>query len=143
MKKLNGEGGAVAMKNSNSVKIFWACLAAFIVVALVMVLNPFHASALDSLFGQIETLATEIYGKLIAIAGILVGVVTVWCLIVRIINKNPRTIDEATQWMKRAWIALFIILVVGVGFQLVKQFSDETNKGAGVTDTSKPWEAVK
>lgn len=141
MKKLNGEGGAVAMKNSNSVKIFWACLAAFIVVALIMLLNPFHAGALDSLFDQFETLATNLYGKLVAIAGVLVAVVSVWCLIVRIINKNPRTIDEATQWMKRAWIALFIIMILGVGYSLVKQFSDEANKG--VTNKDQPWETIK
>ena len=54
-------------------------------------------------------LFTDIYGELVAISTIVPVTVAAIALLVRMISRNQRAVDEATSWLKRiviTWIVL-------------------------------------
>ncbi len=51
----------------------------------------------------------DIYGELVAISTIVAVTVAAIALLVRMISRNQRAVDEATSWLKRiviTWIVL-------------------------------------
>lgn len=51
----------------------------------------------------------DIYGELVAISTIVAVIVAAIALLVRMISRNQRAVDEATSWLKRiviTWIVL-------------------------------------
>lgn len=51
----------------------------------------------------------DIYGELVAISTIVAVIVAAIALLVRMISRNQRAVDEATSWFKRiviTWIVL-------------------------------------
>ena len=51
----------------------------------------------------------DIYGELVAISTIVAVTVAAIVLLVRMISRNQRAVDEATSWLKRiviTWIVL-------------------------------------
>ena len=51
----------------------------------------------------------DIYGELVAISTIVAVTVAAIALLVRMISRNKRAVDEATSWLKRiviTWIVL-------------------------------------
>ena len=63
----------------------------------------------DNVFDRIQSIVADIYGQLVAISTIVAVTVASIALIVRMISRNQRAVDEATSWLKRivvAWIVL-------------------------------------
>lgn len=51
----------------------------------------------------------DVYGQLVAISTIVAVTVAAVALIVRMVSRNQRAVDEATSWLKRiviTWIVL-------------------------------------
>lgn len=63
----------------------------------------------DTIWNRFSTIMKDVYGEIVGISTI-VGVTTAAiALIVRMISRNQRAVDEATSWLKRivvTWIVL-------------------------------------
>lgn len=96
----------------------------------------FHAlgPTINNLMGEAKTSLVAVYNGLLGIVTVLAVVICGWCFMVKMFSKNPRSIDEATQWIKRvaiAWLCFMLLSVfVNIGADLVSQ------SGA---NTSNPW----
>lgn len=92
------------------------------------------SATIQSLLNTIEAALEQIYTGLLAIVTILAVVICAWCFCVKMFSKNPRSIDEANQWMKRvaiAWLCFMLLSVfVKIGLDIV------TDSGA---NTATPW----
>ena len=63
----------------------------------------------DTIWDRFSTIMKDIYGKLVAISTIVAVTVAATALIVRMVSRNQRAVDEATSWLKRivvTWIVL-------------------------------------
>ena len=62
----------------------------------------------DTIWNRFSTIMKDVYGEIVGISTI-VGVTAAIALIVRMISRNQRAVDEATSWLKRiviTWIVL-------------------------------------
>lgn len=91
-------------------------------------------TTIDTLFGVASEGLQSIYGGLLGVVTILAIAICAWCFCVKMFSKNPRSIDEANQWIKRvaiAWLCFMLLSVfVAIGVDIVK------SSGAS---TSEPW----
>ena len=67
----------------------------------------------DSIFDRIRSIVTDIYGQIVAISTIVAVTVASIALIVRMISRNQRAVDEATSWLKRIVVAWIILNSLG------------------------------
>ena len=92
------------------------------------------SATIQSLLNTIQAALEQIYTGLLAIVTILAVVICAWCFCVKMFSKNPRSIDEANQWMKRvaiAWLGFMLLSVfVKIGLDIV------TDSQA---NTTTPW----
>ena len=92
------------------------------------------SATIQSLLNTIQSALESIYAGLLAIVTVLAVVICAWCFCVKMFSKNPRSIDEANQWMKRvaiAWLCFMLLSVfVKIGLDIVTD--SEAN-------TSTPW----
>ena len=59
--------------------------------------------------GGLYTASQDVYGELVAISTIVAVTVASIALIIRMVSRNQRAVDEATGWLKRiviTWIVL-------------------------------------
>ena len=132
MKKLFNSG-----KASMSTKAALAALAVGALSVGTAVANPMNASIQTTINGFLTTIKTAleaIYGGMLAVVTVIAVVICGWCFMVKMFSKNPRSIDEASQWMKRvciAWLGFMLLSVfVKIGLDIV------TDSGA---NTATPW----
>ena len=55
----------------------------------------------------------DVYGELVAISTIVAVTVAAIALLVRMISRNQRSVDEATSWLKRIVITWIILNSLG------------------------------
>lgn len=123
---------------NKSSKVTKASVAALAVAALsvgTVAAAPLHATGtITTLMNKAKDILQDIYKGLLGIVTVLAVVICAWCFCVKMFSKNPRSIDEANQWMKRvaiAWLCFMLLSIfVKVGLDIV------TSSGAN-TDT--PW----
>ena len=63
----------------------------------------------DTIWDRFSTIMKDVYGQLVGISTIVAVTVAAIALIVRMISRNQRAVDEATSWLKRivvTWIVL-------------------------------------
>lgn len=61
------------------------------------------------MWDRFSMIMKDIYGELVAISTIVAVIVAAIALLVRMISRNQRAVDEATSWFKRiviTWIVL-------------------------------------
>jgi len=83
---------------------YW-CLVA-ICSGLILSLQPVFA---ETIWARFSTIMKDVYGNLVGISTIIAVVAAAVALLVRMISRNQRAVDEATSWLKRI-IATWIIL---------------------------------
>ena len=74
--------------------------------AMLISLQPVMA---DTIWNRFSTIMKEVYGQLGGISTIVAVTAAAIALIVRMISRNQRAVDEATSWLKRivvTWIVL-------------------------------------
>ena len=126
-------------KSSRTTKIVVTVAAVLALVMAIVISNMFMASTavttINNLMNKFNDALAAIYSGLLAIVSILAAVVLAICFITKMYSKNPRSVDEANQWMKRvafAWLGFMLISVFfKVGIDIVK------DSGA---NTAKPWD---
>ena len=66
--------------------------------AMILSLQPVMA---ETIWDRFSTIMQDIYGQLVAISTIVAVTVAAIALIVRMVSRNQRAVDEATSWLKR------------------------------------------
>ena len=74
--------------------------------AMLVSLQPVMA---DTIWDRFSTIMKDVYGQLVGISTIVAVTMAAIALLVRMISRNQRAVDEATSWLKRivvTWIVL-------------------------------------
>lgn len=65
------------------------------------------------MWDRFSAIMKDIYGELVAISTIVAVTVGAIALIIRMVSRNQRAVDEATQWLKRIVITWIILNSLG------------------------------
>ena len=91
-------------KNGRLQTAYWS-LVGMVSAALVSV-QPVMA---DTIWERFSTIMRDVFGEIVAISTIVAVTVAAIALVVRMVSRNQRAVDEATSWLKRiviTWIVL-------------------------------------
>ena len=91
-------------QNGKGKKLYWSLVGA--VSAVLISIQPVMA---ETIWDRFSTIMKDFYGQLIAISTIVAVTMAAIALIVRMVSRNQRAVDEATAWLKRiviTWIVL-------------------------------------
>lgn len=84
--------------------VYWSLVG--MASALLISLQPVMA---DTIWDRFSTIMKDVYGQLVGISTIVAVTMAAIALLVRMISRNQRAVDEATSWLKRivvTWIVL-------------------------------------
>lgn len=124
-----------ANKSSKTTKIIIATVAVAAVAIALVVSNSFMATAtINTLITKAGEIFKQIYTGLLGIVSIIAAAIIAWCFVVKMISKNPRSVDEANQWMKRVAIAWMCFMLISVAFKIGIDIATESN-----ANTTTPW----
>ena len=87
---------------------YWSLVAA--VSALVVSVSPVFA---DTIWDRFSTIMRDVYGQIVGISTIVAVTVAAIALVVRMVSRNQRAVDEATAWLKRIVITWLILNMLG------------------------------
>lgn len=109
LEKLNTKANnAVVEKEksaSGAVKAYYAGLAA--VGAMAVSASPLFA--LNNIFTKVSSSLKNIYNQVFMISTVVAVTFVAICLIIRMVSKNQRSVEEATSWAKRIVITWLIL----------------------------------
>ncbi len=97
-------------KNKGAVTFFWTLVA--LSAVMLITIEPVFA-AQETMWDRFSTIMKDFYGKLVAISTIVAVTMAAVALIVRMVSRNQRTVDEATAWLKRIIITWIILNSLG------------------------------
>lgn len=81
-------------------------MAAAIIISLQSVMAA-------TIWDRFSAIMQDIYGQIVAISTIVAVTVGAIALIIRMVSRNQRAVDEATQWLKRIVITWIILNSLG------------------------------
>lgn len=67
----------------------------------------------DTIWNRFSTILQDVYAQIVAISTIVAVTVAAVALLVRMISRNQRAVDEATSWLKRIVITWIILNSLG------------------------------
>jgi len=90
-------------------RYYWTIIA--IGMAFFISMQPVFAAT--DIWTQFTNVMKDIYGKLLGISTIIAVTAAAVALIVRMISRNQRAVDEATSWLKRIVVTWIILNTLG------------------------------
>ena len=87
---------------------YWSLVAA--VSAMVVSVSPVFA---DTIWDRFSTIMRDVYGQIVGISTIVAVTVAAVALVIRMVSRNQRAVDEATAWLKRIVITWLILNSLG------------------------------
>lgn len=103
--KLNTAAVEKEKSASNIVKGYYAGLAAL--GAVVAASSPLFA--LNNIFSKVSSSLKNVYTQIMTISSVVAITFIAICLIIRMVSKNQRSVEEATSWAKRIVITWLIL----------------------------------
>ena len=94
-----------AIKNK---RWYWMIVSA--VSALILSVQLIMA---DDIWSRFSTIMRDVYCQIVGISTIVGVTAAASALIVRMVSRNQRAVDEATQWLKRIVITWIILNTLG------------------------------
>ena len=67
----------------------------------------------ESIFDRFSTIMKDIYGELVGISTIVGVTAAAVALLVRMISRNQRAVDEASSWLRRILVAWILLNTLG------------------------------
>ena len=67
----------------------------------------------ETIWDRFSKIMQDIYGQVVAISTIVAVTVAAIALIVRMVSRNQRAVDEATSWLKRIVITWIVLNTLG------------------------------
>ena len=95
-------------KKRNLQTVYWSLVAA--VSAALVSISPVFA---DTIWQRFSSIMKDIYGQIVGISTIVAVTVAAIALVVRMVSRNQRAVDEATAWLKRIVITWLILNMLG------------------------------
>jgi len=89
--------------------VYWSLVA--LASALIISLQPVFAA--DTIWTKFSDVMKDIYGKLLGISTIIAVTAATIALLVRMISRNQRAVDEATTWLKRVVVTWIVLNTLG------------------------------
>ena len=91
-----------------AVRGYWSIVG--IVSALILSLQPVLA---DDIWSRFSTIMKDVYGELVGISTIVAVTAGAVALLIRMISRNQRAVDEATSWLKRIIVTWLVLNTLG------------------------------
>lgn len=91
-----------------AVRGYWSIVG--IVSALILSLQPVLA---DDIWSRFSTIMKYVYGELVGISTIVAVTAAAVALLIRMISRNQRAVDEATSWLKRIIVTWLVLNTLG------------------------------
>ena len=91
--------------------VYWSVVAAM--SGMILSINPTMAAPAGDIWSRFSTIMKDIYGEIVAISTIVAVTVAAVALVVRMVSRNQRAVDEATSWLKRIVITWIILNSLG------------------------------
>ena len=88
---------------------YWSAVA--FVVAVIITVQPVFAAG--DFWDAFSTIMKDIYGKLLGVSTIIAVTAATVALLIRMISRNQRAVDEASSWLKRILITWIILNTLG------------------------------
>ena len=82
---------------------YWSLVGA--ASAMILSVQPVMA---ETIWDRFSTIMRDIYGQLVGISTIVAVTVAAIALLVRMVSRNQRAVDEATSWLKRVVVTWII-----------------------------------
>ena len=92
--------------------VYWLLVVA--VSAVILMIEPVMAAETETVWDRFGSIMQDFYGKLIGISTIIAVTMAAVALIVRMVSRNQRTVDEATAWIKRIIITWIVLNSIGL-----------------------------
>lgn len=96
-------------KKSNALATMYWSGCAMLGAAMTAVAPVFATTGAVDIFARLKTMLDTIGGKLTGVTTIIAAVLVVFCLLIRMFSRSPRSIESANEWLKRiaiSWIAI-------------------------------------
>ena len=90
------------------VPVYWSLVGA--TSAVILSLQPVFA---DTIWDRFSKIMKDVYGQVVGISTIVAVTVAAIALVVRMVSRNQRAVDEATAWLKRIVITWIILNSLG------------------------------
>lgn len=97
-------------QNGVTVVGYWMIVG--ILAALLFSVQPTFA-ATETIWDRFSIIMRDFYGQIITISTIVAVTMAAVALIVRLVSRNQRAVDEATSWLKRIVITWIILNSLG------------------------------
>ncbi len=98
-------------KRKGMTVIYWSIIG--IVAALIIAIEPTFAANTETIWDRFSAIMRDFYGQIIAISTIVAVTMAAVALIVRLVSRNQKAVDEATSWLKRIVITWIILNSLG------------------------------
>ncbi len=105
------QNGSLTKKNNKYANLYWV-LTAIAISALCATVFVFAADAV-TFWTKLSDMFADVYSKILGISTIVAVVSAAIALVIRMVSKNQRSVDEATQWLKRIVVTWIILNSLG------------------------------
>ena len=78
--------------------------------AFILMLQPVLA---ESIFDRFSTIMKDVYGEIVGVSTIVGVTAAAVALLVRMISRNQRAVDEASSWLKRIIVTWVVLNTLG------------------------------
>jgi hypothetical protein len=89
-------------------RLYWCVVA--ITAALILTVQPVFA---DTIWDRFSVIMKDVYGELVGISTIVAVTASAVALLVRMISRNQRAVDEASSWLKRIIVTWIVLNTLG------------------------------
>lgn len=93
-----------------SVVIYWTQVG----IACVFLVSVHPVMAAETIWDRFSTIVRDFYTQILAISTIVAVTVAAVALIVRMVSRNQKVVDEATAWLKRIIITWILLNSLGL-----------------------------
>lgn len=91
-----------------AVRGYWSIVG--VAGVLIFSLQPVLA---DDIWSRFSTIMKDVYGELVGISTIAAVTAAAVALLIRMISRNQRAVDEATSWLKRIIVTWLVLNTLG------------------------------
>ena len=91
--------------------LYWTLIA--VVMAIIVCIQPTFAAETETIWDRFSTIMRDFYGKIVAVSTIVAVTMAAVALVVRMVSRNQKAVDEATAWLKRIVITWIILNSLG------------------------------
>lgn len=104
---------AIAKGREKLNNAYWSAVG--MATATMLTMQPVLATATGTgtIWARFSTILKDVYGQIVAISTIVAVTVAAIALLVRMISRNQRAVDEATNWLKRIVVTWIILNSLG------------------------------